>query len=112
MTEFVRTRTAWKYTDDQGNDYKFNALTGYTTQSAVLGGEAAGSVLAKLPRGHKPRHVYCHDAAAPAHRRKVVCYEPTATAYTTPGTAVNVDYGGLLVEFVSATCEGEEKRGT
>jgi hypothetical protein len=107
MVAFTRARTRWEYTTDTGVTYSFNALTDYTSQSAVLGGEAAAAGLRPHPKGFKPRVALCWKAADHSLRRRVVCYEKTATAYTTIGTAVNVDVLGVATEYIVYETEGE-----
>lgn len=108
MAAFDKSRTLWTYTDDQGGTASINALTGYTTQAAVLGGSAAAAGLKALPRGRKPRHAI---VLAAGKRVKVICFEPGATAFTTPTTAVNVPIGDVLTAGVVQTSEGERHRG-
>lgn len=110
MAEFVRTRTAWRYTDDDGRFYAFNALTGYTAQVAVLGGAArvAGDVPA--PAGFRPRVAKVWLAADHTKRKRVVCYTPSATAFTTIGTTVSVDYLGTATDFVTYGSAGERHK--
>jgi len=107
MVAFARTRIRWKYTTDSGIEYSFNALTDYSSQSAVLGGSAAAAGLRPHPKGFKPRVALCWLAANHANRRRVVVYQNSATAYTTLGTAVNVDVGGTATEYIVYETEGE-----
>jgi hypothetical protein len=107
MVAFTRDRTRWKYTTDTAIDYSFNALTDYTSQAAVLGGEAAAAGLRPHPKGFKPRLALCWLASDHTKKRQVVCYENTATAYTTIGTAVNVDVLGVATAYVVYETEGE-----
>jgi hypothetical protein len=92
MAAFLRTKESWNYTTDTGHEYAFNALTGYTTQVAVLGGAAPAPGSKCHPRGFKPRVALVVTAAGA--RRRVVCYETAADAYTTLGTTVNIDIAG------------------
>lgn len=107
MAAFARTRERWQYNDDHGTTYSFNALTGYTTQAAVLGGGAAAAGLRPHPKGFKPRVALCWLAADHTQKRRVVCYVKTASAYTTIGTAVNVDVSGTATEYIVYETEGE-----
>jgi hypothetical protein len=110
MAAFDRSRTRWKYTTDTAIEYSFNALTGYTSQAAVLGGSAAAAGLRPHPRGFKPRVALCWLAADHSKKRRVVVYDNTATAYTTIGTAVMVDVGGTATEYIVYETEGERHR--
>jgi hypothetical protein len=93
MADFLRTKETWNYTTDTGQEYAFNALTGYTTQVAVLGGSAPSAGAVSHPKGFKPRVALVQTAAG--KRRRVVCYSKDATAYTTLGTTVNIDVQGI-----------------
>ena len=92
MAAFLRTTETWNYTSDTGQEYAFNALTGYTTQVSVLGGAAPAAGAVSHPRGFKPRVALVVTAGGV--RRRVVCYAKAASAYTTIGTSVNIDIGG------------------
>lgn len=107
MTAFSRLRTRWKYTTDTAVEYSFNALTDYTTQSAVLGGSAAAAGLRPHPKGFKPRVALCWLAADHTKKRRVVVYDPDAAAYTTIGTAINVDVASVATEYIVYETEGE-----
>lgn len=107
MAAFSRLRTRWQYTTDTGIEYSFNALDGYASQSAVLGGEAAPAGHRPHPRGFKPRVALCWLAADHSNKRRVVCYTAAATAYTTLGTSVNVDVGGTATAYIVYETEGE-----
>jgi hypothetical protein len=107
MVAFTRDRTRWQYTTDTGIEYSFNALTDYTSQVAVLGGEAAPAGHRPAPRGFKPRVALCWLAADHTKKRRVVCYENTAAAYTVLGTSVNVDVLGVATAYIVYETEGE-----
>jgi hypothetical protein len=107
MVAFARLRSRWEYTTDTGITYSFNALTDYTTQVAVLGGEAAAAGLRPHPKGFKPRVALCWLASDHTKKRRVVVYENTATAYTTIGTSVNVDVLGVATAYIVYETEGE-----
>jgi hypothetical protein len=105
MPDLDRSKTTWTYTTDQGDDYSFNALTGYTGQAAVLGGTAWAGAPRPLPGGFRPRHAIVKTAAGV--RRKVVCFQNTATAYTTVDTVVNVGVAGASTAAAVKSMEGE-----
>jgi hypothetical protein len=107
VTVFSVARTRWQYTADNGKLYSFNALAGYVAQVAVLGGEEAAAGVGPMTRGMKPRRALCWEAADHTKRRQVVCYEPTATAFTTLGTTVNVNIEGNNYAYVVYAMEGE-----
>lgn len=112
MAAFGPGRTLWTYTDDNGNDFPFNAQTGYTAQAATLGGSAF-TTLPTQParRGFKPRCVYAVTAGAV--RRRVVVYDPTAyAAIVVNTTTVQVDIGdGQQTAATIRSREGEHHRG-
>lgn len=110
MADFDRSRTRWKYTTDTAIQYSFNALAGYTIQALVLGGSAAAAGLRPHPRGFKPRVALCWLAADHTKKRRVVVYDPAATAYTTIGTALQVDVQGVATSYVVYETEGERHR--
>lgn len=107
MAAFSRLRDRWKYTTDTGGTRSFNALASYTAQVAVLGGATAEAGLIPCPRGFKPRVALTWLAADHTKRRRVVCYDADATAYTTLGTSVLVDIGGIETAYVVYETEGE-----
>jgi hypothetical protein len=105
MADIDRSKTTWTYTTDQGETYSFNALTGYTGQAAVLGGTAWAGAPKPLPRGFRPRHAVVKTAAGA--KRKVVCYDNDATAYTTVDTVVNVGIAGTSTAAAVKSMIGE-----
>lgn len=110
MVVFAITRERWKYTADNGKEYSFNALTGYTAQVAVLGGEAAEAGLSPKSKGLRPRRALVWLADDHSKKRQVVCYDPTATAFTTLGTTVKVNIDGNETAYVVYAMEGETHR--
>lgn len=109
-------RVAWTYTDDQGNDYAISAKAAYVldpTDGAKYGGAAAGASVKALPSNFKPRRVQVVDASG--NQRWMVAYELTSTIWTTPGTALTINYFGSDVAFTTTDhTRGEKKprRGT
>lgn len=116
MAKQSGNRVAWTYTDDDGNDWAISAKNAYVldpTDGAKYGGSAAGASLQNLPGNMRPRRVCCVDASG--NQRYVVAYEATATIWTTPGTALSLNYFGNDVAFTTtARRRGERvnKRGT
>jgi len=111
MAAFDRTRTTWTYTTDNGDTFSFNALTGYTAQASVLGGDAWESGhLKPAPKGFRPRKALLWLGSDHTKRRRVVCFEPDATAYTTLTTAVSVDVGGTATAYAVYQSEGERHK--
>ncbi len=112
MVAFAAGRTLWTYTDDNGNDFPFNALSGYTAQSATLGG-AAFTTLPTQPgrRGFKYRCVYAVTAGGV--RRKVVVFDAASyAAIVVNTTTIQVDIGdGQQTAATVRSREGEHHRG-
>lgn len=84
-----RVKNNWIYTGDKGVNFAIHAAADLTAQAAVLGGsDLVDKSLYAMPSNLTPRKAEVFNAAEGT--RLVVCYEPTATLYTTPGTAVTL----------------------
>lgn len=107
-----QTRVAWTYTDDDSVSYIIAAnaaLMATSGNDAKLGGSAALETLQEIPNELKPRMVKCVDAAA--HGKYVICYDTTATLWTTPGTAIQLNYHGVDTAFKSTKTKRRESLG-
>lgn len=115
-TKANNNRVAWTYTDEQGNDWAISAKAVYVldpTDGTKFGGSAAAASVKAIPGNMKPRRVQCTDASG--NQRWVIAYENTATIWTTPGTALTLDYYGTDTSFTTTDhTRGEKKnrRGT
>ena len=112
MAPFVRTRTACKYASDRGPTFRFRVLDSYLAQEP-LGWVAADSITQEVPpKGMKPRVALCWLAADHSKRRRVVVATAAAYDALVPGTtAISVDVGGVLTEYICYEREGERNRG-
>lgn len=105
-------RVRWQYTDDAGNTWAVSAKKEYVTLvDTPLGGAAGAATLDPLPSYIKPRR--CHVKTATGVVRQVICYSPTATAWTTPGTTFQMNINGASVAVeVQKGRTGERFRDT
>ena len=107
------SRIAWTYTTDApAVDYVIGAVAAFINTpgtAAKVGGAAATAELESIPNELKPRKVKCVDAAG--HARWVTCYTTTATLWTTPGTAILLNFHGVDTSFQSTVQKRAEKRG-
>lgn len=106
-----RLKNNWIYTGDKGVSFGIHAAADLTAQAAVLGGsDLTDKSLYAMPTNLSPRKAEVFNATEGT--RYVVCYEPTATLYTTPGTTVTLpvfnDADGAV--FTSTGKKIEEKQ--
>ena len=113
MPVFDTSRTMWTYTTDQGVTIPYRAQTGYTSQSATLGGSAFTPPFPEPKRyGLKPRSVIVPVTGHLTVKRRVVVFDSTAYAAIVPGTTtVTVNYQGNQVSSTVESKEGERHRG-
>lgn len=102
---------AWKYTDDEGNEYRLRAKKAITDQvngslAVKVGGAAADVTIPLPPRGFKPRVRY---VAAGGVVRQVVCYDTTCDLWATPGTTIEIQTGGNATSFTATRGRRSEK---
>jgi len=106
MAALSPNRIAWTYTDDDGTDYRVAAQKAITDQAKAGGAAAATSVPLK-PLGLKMRRMNCTDGSG--HTRGVVCYETDCDLWTTPGTAINLNYLNNSTAFSSNGVKRKEQ---
>jgi hypothetical protein len=115
-TKASGNRVSWTYTDDDGADWSISAKGAYVldvTDGAKYGGAAAGASVPPIPGNMRPRRVCSVDASG--NQRYVIAYELTATIWTTPGTALELNYFGSDVAFTTTNRrrgERTNRRGT
>lgn len=98
------------YVTDDADHYNISvkkALVAGGGNDAVLGYTAGAADHANIPNGFKPRRVKCVDAAGNA--RWVICYTTAATLWSTPGTAIQLNYKGVDTGFTSTKKRRGEK---
>src|SRR5512144_2047979 len=107
-------RTACVYVTDEGEDFRFRALTKYQLQAATGWVACATSTTHKMPDGYKPRVWLMWDAGNHANRRRVVIATNDAyVAGVIDTTTLAVQNPATNVEdtFTLYAMEGERKRG-
>lgn len=115
MTSALATneRVAWGYTTDAPEaTYVISAKKAIMETSgndAKLGGAAATTSQLGIPNELKPRKVKCVDASG--HAVWVICYTTSATLWTTPGTAIQLNYHGVDTAFESTAFKRGESKG-
>lgn len=105
-------RIAWRYTTDDGEQFRTSAKAVYVTDvtdGAKYGGAAAAGSMRPLPASFRPRKVRMVDAAGAT--RDVVAYSTTATIWTTPGTTLTLNKNGADVEFTASSDHVNERYG-
>lgn len=109
-----QNKLAWKYTDDDGNEWRRSASKAITDQlgtgDAVKVGGSDGSAV-ELPFDSsriKPRVVLVESAAKV--KRRVVCYDVASTLWDGTDTTITLETGGSDVSFTVYGREGERKR--
>jgi hypothetical protein len=95
------TRVLWTYTTNTGQLFAIAAKSVYVTgtDAAKYGGDAPDVDVLSIPNGFRPRKVKCVDAAGST--RWITVYDPTATLWTTPGTTITLNKGGVDTVFTS-----------
>lgn len=112
MAAFDHTKTLWAYTTDNDVLTTYRADTGYTAQSATLGGAAAAAPYPPPPRkGLKVRHGIFKTAGGVF--RKVPFFTAAKYNDAIPGTTTAmVDIGdGQQTSATLQSLEGEHYRG-
>jgi hypothetical protein len=90
-------RTAWRYTDDDNNNYAVAAQKAITDQLSV-GGAAANPADPALPIGFKMRRI--NVVSATGQHRQVVLYT-TAATLKPKGQTINLNYNSNSMAFTS-----------
>lgn len=102
-TKASNDRVAWTYTDNAGNEWSISAKSVYVTDvtdGPKLGGVLAdGTQVGPIPGNFRPRKACFVDQATRAIRRYIVCYTPTASAWTDTSTTLTLNYRGQDTVF-------------
>lgn len=91
-------RVAWTYTDENGKNYRVNAVK-YLTDQGLLGGSDGSAVAATKPKGLKMRRITVRTATGVS--RVLPVYSPGADIQTV-GTSINIGINGSLTSAVSS----------
>lgn len=112
--ECDNNRVGWEYTSDDGNTYGVSAKAKYVAQGGegteTVGGQARGATDLRIPKDIRMRFVYFVDTATKAIRRRVVCYDTTCAAWTTPGTTMQLCINGAPVACEATNARRAEYR--
>lgn len=112
--ECDNNRCGWQYESDDGNTYGVSAKVKYIAQGGLgtetLGGAARQAANKRIPKDMRMRFVYFVDSATKAIRRRVVCYDTTCPAWTTPGTTMNLCINGAPVACEATNARRAEYR--
>lgn len=107
--------TNYKYVDDRGSEWTVrrdaNVQGALVAAVAIFGDTAADAADPPLPTFIKPRVALCWDPVG--HRvRRVTCLTNAATAYSTGGQTVSLEYygDGSGVNYKVYGYEGEKRR--
>lgn len=109
-TKADNNRVSWRYTDKKGVVYAVSAKNVYVndvTDGAKYGGTAASSANRRIPKDLKMRKVKCIAAGQPD--KWMVAYTTSATIYTTPGTTLTLNSGGVDVSYETTDVIREER---
>lgn len=102
-------RMAWRYTDNNSQQWRVSAKTVYVTHgvdAAKYGGAAAASSMQAKPASLKMRSVECTSGATTI---RVPCYDTACALWTTPGTTLTRNLNGVDATFTSTAVKHEEK---
>lgn len=105
-------RVAWRYTTADGENFRVSAKDVYVndgTDGAKYGGQAAAADMRPLPSSFQMRSVDATSATGVT--RRIVCYDTTCAAWTTPGTTVTRSLLGVDTVFTTTAQQHAEKYG-
>jgi hypothetical protein len=100
-TKVSNAKTLWTYTTQFAVEYAIAGKTAYVggADTAKFGGAAATVSLKSIPNGFRPRRVKC--VAPDGTARWIIAYKEDATIWTTVGTTVTLNMGGVDTVFTS-----------
>ena len=95
MVAFSTAKVKWKYTCDNTDVCRYTTWSGYSSQAAVLGGEAGSTADNPVPKSTRVRHVFVTDTATGLVKRKITVFDDAAWDAIVPDTTslfINVDH--------------------
>lgn len=95
MVALAEYKGAYKYVNDDGTEYAMLGKISIHSQG-VTGAAAAEGDEELPPKGFKPRVARVSNGTLV---REVVCFTTSATLWTTPATAINLDVNDVSTAF-------------